>query len=133
MEFEPCNIDPSGALIMGTIPCGPGELPLDEGVWTPLEDELSRHPEATRFLKTRGTSMVGFGILPGDIIVYDELLDPRPDDLVVVFIRGEGYMVKSFQPPYLIGNNGRSRRKITRRAETTIVGVVTAVINIKRR
>lgn len=133
VQFEPIEIDLSEAMIMGTIPCGPGEIPLDEGVWTRLQDEISRHPESTRFLKAKGTSMLGYRIYPGDIVIYDEAEEAQSGDLVVAYIAGEGYTVKELKGRDLISDNGLEKKRIRLRGETKIIGVMIGEIRRRRR
>ena len=47
------------------------------------------HPEATFFLRVKGDSMTGAGVLSGDYLVVDRALTPKRDDLVVAELGGE--------------------------------------------
>lgn len=51
--------------------------------------ELIEHPSATFYAKVVGFSMIEAGISEGDIVVIDRAVEPRQDDIVVVFLDGE--------------------------------------------
>lgn len=59
-----------------------------------LNERCIRNPVATYFVEAdTGTSMVDFGIHPGDTLVVDRSIDARHGDVVMVLWDG-GYMVK---------------------------------------
>lgn len=60
-----------------------------------FNDLLVHHRAATYCLRVSGESMVGAGILPGDIIVVDRSLRPANGDIVVAAVSGE-FTVKRF-------------------------------------
>lgn len=62
-----------------------------------LNRRCVRNPVATFFVEAdTGTSMVDFGIFPGDTLVVDRSLTPRTGDIVMVLWEG-GYTIKQFR------------------------------------
>jgi len=59
-----------------------------------LNERCVRNPVATYFVEAdTGTSMIDYGIYPGDTLVVDRSIDARHGDIVMVLWEG-GYMVK---------------------------------------
>lgn len=54
-----------------------------------LNDYLVEHEAATFYVRVKGHSMTGAGILDGDVIAVDRALEPRHGDIVVAVIDGE--------------------------------------------
>jgi len=54
-----------------------------------LNDYLVCHESATFYLRVKGHSMTGAGILEGDIIAVDRALEPRDGDIVLAVVDGE--------------------------------------------
>lgn len=54
-----------------------------------LNDYLVEHEAATFYVRVKGHSMSGAGILDGDVIAVDRALEPRHGDIVVAVIDGE--------------------------------------------
>ena len=54
-----------------------------------LNDYLVEHEAATFYVRVKGHSMTGTGILDGDVIAVDRALEPRHGDIVVAVIDGE--------------------------------------------
>lgn len=48
-----------------------------------------RNPAYTYLLKVRGDSMIGAGIIEGDLVVLDKKLEPRNGSVVAAFVDGE--------------------------------------------
>lgn len=61
-----------------------------------LNDYLIRRPASTFLVRVAGDSMIGAGILDGDILVVDRSLDARPGDIVVALLDG-AFTVKRLQ------------------------------------
>jgi DNA polymerase V len=61
-----------------------------------LNEFLIRHPSATYFVRVEGTSMIGSGIHPGDILIVDRALEPSDSSIVVAVLNGE-FLVKRFR------------------------------------
>lgn len=78
--------------------CGfpsPAEDHMDEPL--DLNQRCVRNPVATFFVEAdTGTSMVEFGIFPGDTLVVDRSLTPRSGDILMVLWEG-GYTIKQFR------------------------------------
>ena len=101
--------NPPGLIGPATLDPVPGSRPLlghraTCGFPSPAEDHMAedldlnerciRNPVATYFVEAdTGTSMVEFGIHPGDTLVVDRSIDARNGDIVMVLWDG-GYMVK---------------------------------------
>ena len=75
------------------------------GFPSPAEDELAdtlsfdeflmthvKHQEATYMLKVNGESMIGAGILPGDMLLVERGAEPRDGDIVIAQIDREWTM-----------------------------------------
>jgi DNA polymerase V len=54
-----------------------------------LNQELITHPQATFFLRARGTSMIEAGIFDGDTLVVNRALRPKHGHIVVAVVDGE--------------------------------------------
>lgn len=75
------------------------ESPVHAGFPSPAEDFLEgsldlnslviKHPEATFFARVEGDSMMGEGIVEGDILVVDKAVEPYDGCLAVAYIDGE--------------------------------------------
>jgi DNA polymerase V len=61
-----------------------------------LNEFLIKHPSATYFVRVEGTSMIGSGINPGDILIVDRALEPSDSSIVVAVLNGE-FLVKRFK------------------------------------
>jgi DNA polymerase V len=54
-----------------------------------LNEYLVEHEAATFYVRVKGHSMSGVGILDNDVIAVDRALDPRHGDFVVAVLDGE--------------------------------------------
>lgn len=113
-EIEIVRLSLRGHRIVGTVPCGTPETPFGDIDGEDLEQWLCEHPTETFYLKLIGTSMVGYGFHPGMVIAVDcsGTVDARRGDIVLARVDGTDYTLKSWNPPYLLGDNGRERIKI---------------------
>jgi len=98
-----------------------------------LNEFLITHPSATFFVRVEGTSMIDAGIHPGDILIVDKSLEPRPGSIVIAVLDGE-FTVKRFQRSdgrcYLLAANPDFKPiEITDSMLVEIWGVVTYVIH----
>ena len=59
------------------------------GVALDLNELIIRHPVSTYYLRVEGDSMVGAGIINGDIVVVDKSLQPKSGDIVVAAVDGD--------------------------------------------
>lgn len=95
-----------------------------------LDEYLIRRPEATFMLTVNGDSMNGAGILPGDIVLVEKGVTPKPNDIVVAQVDDEWtikYFMKDNAGVRLDPANPKYRF-IRPRRSLTIGGVVRAVI-----
>ncbi len=120
--------------IYGTIPAG---LPADERQQADgcisVDVETLRLPKGARVfaLKVRGDSMIGAGILSGDVVVL-EFREPRNNEVVAALIDGETtlkrYVVQRGKP-FLKAENPRFPNLIPAQ-ELVIQGVQVALLRV---
>jgi len=70
--------------LLGTVQAGfpsPAEEELVDAI--SMDEYLIRRPEATYMLTVEGDSMSEAGILPGDIVLVEKGVKPKPNDIVV--------------------------------------------------
>jgi len=95
-----------------------------------LTERCFRNPVATYFVEAdTGTSMVDFGIYPGDTLVVDRSIDAKHGDIVMVLWDGR-YMVKQLsirgrRVELLSGNENNPPIIIPPESELLVRGVVT--------
>ena len=65
----------------------PADDYVDRGL--DLNEHLIRHKEATFFVRVKGDSMVGAGIMDGDLLVVDRALSPVSGRIVIAAVNGE--------------------------------------------
>tara|TARA_B100000700_G_C14680403_1_gene685089 strand:- start:96 stop:575 length:480 start_codon:yes stop_codon:yes gene_type:complete len=53
-----------------------------------LNETLIKNPSSTFFLRVSGTSMLGAGIMDGDLLLVDRSLEPYPNRIVVAILDG---------------------------------------------
>ena len=95
-----------------------------------LDEFLIRRPEATFMLTINGDSMIGAGILPGDIVLVEKGGNPKVNDIVVAQVDDEWtikYFVRDHAGIRLDPANPKYRF-IRPRRSFSIGGVVKAVI-----
>lgn len=120
--------------IYGSIAAGLAEESRQEadGVVT-VDLETIRLPKGARVfaLKVKGESMLGAGILPGDIVVM-EFKEPRNSDVVAALIDGETtlkrYVVQRGRP-FLKAENPKFPN-LTPAQELVIQGVMVALLRV---
>ena len=117
--------------LLGTVQAGfpsPAEEELADTLT--LDEFLIRRPEATYMLTVTGDSMTGAGILPGDIVLVERGVAPKPNDVVVAQVDDEWtlkYYVKDRAGVRLDPANPKYRF-IRPKRSLTIGGIVRAVI-----
>ena len=82
--------DSAPPFFSATVPAGfpsPAE-DYEEGPLN-LQDLLVPRPASTFFVRATGDSMLGAGILPGDILVVDRSLTVRHGDIILAILDGE--------------------------------------------
>jgi DNA polymerase V len=70
-----------------------------------LMKRLIRHPQASFFVRVRGDSMVGAGILDGTVVLVDRAIKPQHGHIVVAVVDSE------FTCKRLHARGGRMRLK----------------------
>jgi repressor LexA len=79
-----------GVNLVATVRAGSPETPTQlQCERLTLEDYLIDRPATTVFVKVKGESMTGAGILDGDLVVVDTARDPRKGDFIVAMWNGE--------------------------------------------
>lgn len=58
-----------------------------------IEDYVVRDKNASFLLRMQGDYMQAHGICHGDLIIFERGTMPKPNQLAIIFIEGEGYMV----------------------------------------
>ena len=72
--------------------------PAEQYLGPPLDlnQLLVRHPASSFFVRVQGDSMVGKGILDGDILVVDRSFRPASGDVIIAAVNGE-FTVKTLR------------------------------------
>lgn len=119
--------------IYGSIPAGLAEdrEQESEGCIAVDVEELQLRPTARTFaLRVRGDSMIGVGILDGDLVLLENGGDPRPGQIVAALIDGQSTL-KTFllkgRKPFLRAENPKYPDLIPA-ADLMIQGVFRALI-----
>jgi SOS regulatory protein LexA len=124
-------MDASGIRLLGVIQAGfpsPAEEELADTL--SLDQYLVKHPEQSYLIRVTGDSMVGAGILEGDLVIVERGRQPKNGEIVVAQIDGEWtmkYYEKNGKKIKLVAAN-QKYPSIQPRSELIIGGVVTAVI-----
>ena len=109
--------------------------PSSDGVSTPLDlnELMIKHPAATFFVRIAGESMVGAGILPGDIAVVDRAIEATSGRIIIASLNGEftlKRLIKKKNTLLLQAENPRFPEiVITPETDFQVWGVVTYVIH----
>jgi len=51
--------------------------------------QLVKHPKATCFVRVRGDSMSGAGIMPGSVVLVDKAIKPQHGHIVIAVVDGD--------------------------------------------
>lgn len=101
-----------------------------------LNELMIKHPSATYLLKVAGTSMVGMGIQPNDILVVDRSLNAMHEDIVIAMLDGE-FTCKQLllEPHAILKAHSPDHQDIVMEnyGEVELFGVVTNVIKQFKR
>jgi repressor LexA len=117
--------------LMGDIAAGfpsPAEEELRDVI--SLDEFLITRPDASFLLKATGDSMIGAGIMDGDLLIVEKGRDPQSGDIVVAQVDGEWtmkYFRKKGRNVFLEAANPKYPA-ITPRSELKLEGIITAVI-----
>lgn len=120
--------------VLGVVEAGFPTSAEEEMVDTMSLDEwLINKKEATYLLKVKGESMLGAGILPGDLVLVERGVEPREGDIVIAEVDGD-YTMKYFRSgkgsgkkPHLEASN-KAYKPIYARESLRVAAVVRAVI-----
>lgn len=113
-EFEIVHVNYQGIKVVGTVPCDTPYSPLDDIDGEDLERWVTNGSKEAYSLRLIGTSMVGYGLTPGMVVVVDcsGKTSLHVGDIVLARLDGCNYTLKKWEPPYLVGDNGRERIEI---------------------
>lgn len=107
-----------------------------KGVALDLNELVVKHPVSTFYLRVEGDSMVGAGIVHGDIVVVDKSLEPKTGDIVVAAVDGDftlKHLKRQGQQAWLVAANpDYSPIALHEATDAVIWGVVTFVIHKAR-
>jgi SOS regulatory protein LexA len=95
-----------------------------------IDEYLITKPESSFLLKVSGDSMIGAGIMEGDLVIIEKDKDPKTGDIVIAEVDGDWtmkYLHKKGKQIVLEAANPKYP-DIIARTELRIGGVVTAVI-----
>ena len=109
----------------------PAEDQMDSKI--DLNDLLIEHPSATYYVRVNGDSMVGAGIISGDLLIVDRSLEATNNSIVVAHIDGE-FTVKRIKKTknkifLQAENNDYKPIEITEEMDIELFGVVTHAIH----
>lgn len=95
-----------------------------------------KRPDDTFFVRISSMSMIDSGIRPGDILVVDRILAPKPGDLVVMMQQGEVVVYELQVKPALkllsLSADHTDRldmENLSELQEMGLVGIVTSIIH----
>jgi repressor LexA len=89
--------------LLGSIPAGmPVTEDQAEETWISVAENIVPYPGESFLLKVRGDSMIGAGILDGDMVVVHTRSEPREGEIVVALIDNENTLKR------LVMQNGRA-------------------------
>jgi len=95
-----------------------------------MDEYLITRPESSFLLKVSGDSMIGEGIMEGDIVIIEKGRNPKSGDIVIAQVDGEWtlkYFRKQGKQIFLEAANPKYS-VIRAKTELIIGGIVTAVI-----
>jgi len=95
-----------------------------------LHEFLIRNQEATYMIKVEGHSMIGAGILPGDMVLVERGLEPRDGDIVITEVDHQWtmkYFRKRGRRVYLEAAN-KEFKPIYPKEELKVAAVVIGVV-----
>lgn len=117
--------------LAGRVAAGTPIEPVEDQEMIAIPEDLIGRGE-TYALRVRGTSMVGEGILDGDIIVVESYVRPENGATVVAVVRGEATVKKLYRERggriRLQPANDRLAPMICRAEDVEVRGIVIAVL-----
>jgi SOS regulatory protein LexA len=117
--------------LVGSVQAGfpsPGEESLCDMI--SMDEYLVTRPEASFLLQVSGDSMIGEGIMAGDLVIVEKGREPRNGDVVIAEVDGE-WTMKYFRnegDQVVLEAANPSYPLIRPRTELRLGGIVTAVI-----
>jgi SOS regulatory protein LexA len=120
-----------GLPIVGDVTAGfpsPAEEELRDVI--SLDEYLITRPDTSFLLKVNGDSMIGEGIMEGDLVIVEKGRSPKTGDIVIAEVDGEWtmkYFIRKGKTIVLEAANPKYP-PIKPRSELRLGGVVTAVI-----
>lgn len=130
-KLAPTSRLTGGVTLLGAIQAGfpsPAEEELRDTL--NLDEFLIRRPEATYMLTVSGDSMIEAGIHPGDLVLVEKGVTPKPNDIVVAQVDDE-WTIKYFgrdDQGVCLSPANRHYKSIRPRRSLVIGGVVRAVV-----
>lgn len=107
-----------------------------QGIALDLNELVVKHPASTFYLRVEGDSMVGSGVVNGDIVAVDKSLEPKTGDIVVAAVDGDftlKHLKRQGQQAWLVAANpDYPPIALHEAADAVIWGVVTFVIHKTR-
>ncbi len=127
----PTRLLEGGIKILGTVQAGfpsPAEEELMDTL--SLDEFLIKKPEASYLVKVTGDSMIGAGIMPGDLVIVERGRVPKNGDVVIAQVDGEWTMKYYFKngKQILLKAANAKYPAIVPKEELVIGGVITACI-----
>ncbi len=118
--------------LLGSVPAGPTSLeePVAEETWISIAENVVAYPEESYLLHVRGDSMVGAGIVDGDMVVVHTKSTPKDGDIVVALMDGENTVKRLVHQDgqYMLRAENAFYPDLRPLNELTIQGVVTGLI-----
>ncbi|MFD1777060.1 LexA family protein [Paenibacillus rhizophilus] len=123
--------------VIGTVTAGPNGLAYDDFHGEEWADEDGVQGGEYFYLRVRGDSMIGEGILPGDLALVRETPEVENGDLAVVIVNGEEGTLKRIYKTeggmILQSANPMHQPRIITGQELSLVRIVGKVKETKRR
>jgi repressor LexA len=122
---------PSGLWLAGRIVAGfpsPAEEELRDIL--SFDEYLVPRPKASFILHVTGDSMIGAGIMPGDLVIIEKGRSPKNGDIVIAEVDGS-YTMKYFrreQGRIILEAANPKYPALTPRCEMRLIGVVVACV-----
>lgn len=112
-QMEGNNLTPGDEFfrlpLLGVIRAGePADATLYSNEGIVLDHYFNKHPGFTYILRVAGDSMINEGIMPGDLVILDKMIEPSNGDVVAAYIDGAWtlkYFRKDQQKVYLEAAN----------------------------
>lgn len=101
-----------------------------------LNTHLVKHPTSSFFVRVTGDSMIGAGIIEGDLLVVDRSLSVKNSDIVLAVLNGEFTVkrwIKKKERVFLVPENpSYNTIEIKQEVDFQVWGVVTSAVHFFR-